>query len=111
MHLITPYNIINNRVVDFHLGMLLKISKVLDSKIMVTYTNNFGTYDPGLPYYPNKKQLFTMEQLQYKAPIPGLIITAAVGLDAGDLSDNTGFLLGVKKQFNHLTKAKAKSNM
>jgi hypothetical protein len=52
-----------------------------------------------------------MQQLQYKAPVPGLIITVAVGLDAGDLSDNTGFLLGVKKQFNHLTKAKAKSNM
>ena len=104
-------NIINNRVVDFHIGMLLRFSKVLDSKTMVTYTNNYGTYNPSSPFVPNKKQLFTMQQLQYKAPVPGLIITAAVGLDAGDLSDNTGFLLGIKKQFNHLTKTKAKSNL
>ena len=104
-------NIINNRVVDFHVGMLLRFSKVLDGKTMVTYTNNYGTYDPGSPFVPNKKQLYTMQQLQYKSPVPGLIITAAVGFDAGDLTDNTGFLLGIKKQFNHLTKVKAKANM
>ena len=104
-------NIINNRVVDFHLGFLLRFSKVFDGKTMITYTNNYGTYNTSSPFVPNKKQLYTMQQFQYKAPLPGLIITAAVGIDAGNLSDNTGFLLGVKKQFNHLTKTKAKSNM
>lgn len=109
--IISNTNIINNRVVDFHLGMLLRFSKVLDGKTMITYTNNYGTYNTASPFVPNKKQLFTMQQLQYRSPIPGLIITAAVGLDAGDLSDNTGFLLGVKKQFNHLTKAKTKASL
>ena len=109
--IISNTNIINNRVVDFHLGMLLRFSKVLDGKTMVTYTNNYGTYNTASPFVPNKKQLYTMQQLQYKSPVPGLIITAAVGFDAGDLSDNTGFLFGVKKQFNHLTKAKVKANM
>lgn len=92
------WNIINNRVSGVHLGALYRIGSALEGKTMLTYTKNFGTYDPG-PIDGPLSQWYAMQQVRYNAPVPGLILTGAVGLDGGDMSKTAGFMLGVEWRF------------
>lgn len=92
------WNIINNRVSGVHLGALYRIGSVLEGKTMLTYTKNFGTYDPG-PIDSPLSQWYAMQQVRYNAPVPGLTLTGTVGLDGGDMSKTAGFMLGVEWLF------------
>jgi hypothetical protein len=94
-------NIVNNRVIGLHLGFLYKITSKVEAKTFVTYTRNYGTHSTTSPFLPHKTQLYTLQQLTYKSPFAGLLFTGAVGFDSGDLTKNTGFILGIKKQFGY----------
>ncbi len=95
-------NIVNNRVIGFHLGVLYGICPRLEAKTFITTTRNYGTHSTTSPFLPHKDQVYTLQQLTYKSPIAGLVFTAAVAIDNGDLTDNAGFMFGIKKQFSQL---------
>ena len=88
-------NIINNRVAGGHIGLLYHLTKKITGKTLITYTQNYGTYTNPALFTPMKRQWYTLEELHYRLPQQGITITAAVALDHGDLTNNTGFMLGV----------------
>lgn len=88
-------NIINNRVVGGHIGLLYHLTKKITGKTLLTYTQNYGTYTNPALFTPMKRQWYALEELRYGLPEQGITITAAVALDHGDLTNNTGFILGV----------------
>ncbi len=68
------WNIISNRVSGVHMGALYKIGSKLQGKTMLTYTKNFGTYEPG-PFDAPMTQWYALQEVRYAAPVPGLTIT------------------------------------
>ncbi len=92
-------NIVNNRVTCLHLGLFYKIASALTAKTMITYTKNYGTHNTASPFYPFKTQLYSLQQFDYTFHKHGITLTTAIGFDRGQMTDNTGFLLGIKKTF------------
>lgn len=92
------WNIINNRVVGFHLGAMYSILPELSAKTLLTYTKNFGTYHTGL-FDPPRTQFYTLQQLYYNTAVQGLSLTGGIAVDWGDIGDNAGFTLGVQWRF------------
>ncbi|HEY9261522.1 hypothetical protein, partial [Chitinophaga sp.] len=92
-------NIINNRVTGGHIGLLYHLTKKITGKTLITYTQNYGTYTNTANFTPMKRQWYTLEEVHYPLPEQGITITAAVALDHGDLTNNTGFMLGVLWQW------------
>lgn len=95
-------NIINNRIAGIHIGTTYNFSKKFTGKTILTFTQNYGTYDP-LFFAPNKDQLYTLQQLSYQT-VQGLTLTAGIALDSGELTKNAGFMFGIKKQFREFGK-------
>lgn len=93
------WNIINNRVIGVHLAGAYNIGESITGKTMVTYTKNFGTHFKG-PLSPFMNQFYTLQEISYTTPVPGLSINAAAAFDFGDITDNAGFMLGVQWLFN-----------
>ncbi|QEH40433.1 capsule assembly Wzi family protein [Chitinophaga sp. XS-30] len=93
------WNILNNRVTGLHLGAMYNIGLSLAGKTFLTWTKNHGTYHNGL-FDPARTQWYTLQQVSYRTPVNGLSLTGSVGLDWGEISDNTGFMLGVQWQFS-----------
>ncbi len=99
-------NIVNNRVVAAHIGTTYKVGRLVDAKTMFTYSINYGTHSTSSPFVPNKKQLYSLQQFNINIPKVGIKIHAAVAVDAGQLSDNVGFLLGFSRQFGPFASTK-----
>ena len=93
-------NIVNNRVVALHLGSIYKLGSQLEGKTLLTYTLNYGTYNSTSPFVPHKKQLYTLQQFNYHLNKAGIQLMAGIAIDNGEMSDNTGIMLGIKKQFS-----------
>lgn len=88
-------NIINNRVVGGHIGVLYHLTKRISGKTLITYTQNYGTYTNPALFTPVKRQWYTLEELRYLLPGRGITVTAAVAVDQGQLTNNVGFMLGL----------------
>lgn len=95
-------NIIVNRVVSGHLGILYTLFNRLQAKTLLTYTQNFGRYTQ-TPTSPYKEQWYTLQEFSYTLP-QQISLTAAVGYDAGELSNNVGLMLGIRKAFGPVGK-------
>ncbi|WP_295127592.1 capsule assembly Wzi family protein [uncultured Chitinophaga sp.] len=91
------WNIINNRVMGFHLAGGYSFGESVAAKTMFTYTKNYGTYNGPLP---SMSQFYTLQEVTYKMPVPGLSLNAAAAFDFGDITDNVGFMLGVQWLIN-----------
>jgi len=91
-------NIINNRVVGGHLGLLYGIAPHLNTKTLVTFTRNYGTHAPG-QFSPHKDQWYTLQQFSYTVP-KGFHLSLGVGYDRGDLSKNVGVSFGIEKELS-----------
>lgn len=105
------FNVVNNRVVAHHLGIEGQIIPQLQYRFLATYSRNFGTYtglnggiqqwgsmDPDYDvdylFDPPLEQWYFM--LETKSQInEHLMLTATLGLDAGELTDNFGALIGL----------------
>lgn len=105
------FNIVNNRIVSHHFGIEGKIIPQLHYRFLTTYTRNFGTYtglndgiqywgslDPGYEvdylFDPPMNQWYFMLETQSKLN-EYLLLTTSVGVDAGEMTDNFGVLLGL----------------
>ena len=88
-------NIINNRVVGGHIGMILRMSPSVRSKTLLTYTQNYGTFAPG-PFSPYQRQSYTLQQFSYQPRAASVALTGSVGYDFGQLSNNSAVMLGLE---------------
>jgi hypothetical protein len=91
-------NIIANRVVGGHVGVILALTDEISSTTKVTYTNNYGTFDPLSNFYPSKSQWYTMQQFNWNLPDTQLSLTGALAYDFGKISTNFGSMIGVQWQ-------------
>ncbi len=107
-------NIVNNRVVGHHFG-LQGGYKILNYRLIGTYTRNYGTYagankgrfnwasmeDPDFDYEfdPPLDQFYFLMDTQWKINenISGIF---QIGYDTGDIYDNLGFHLGIRYSKN-----------
>jgi hypothetical protein len=94
-------NIINNRIFAIHTGALYSFDDRTQAKTLLTYVQNYGAPGVEAPYAPHKRQFYALQQIAYDILKYNLTITAAVGLDYGDLSgmNVTGGLLGIEWNF------------
>lgn len=92
------FNIINNRIIGVHAGAMYTLAKILRAKTLLTFTQNYGSYRKG-PFEIPRKQLYSLQEVSYQPPVPGLLLTAGLGFDTGDLPTNVGFMLGVQWTF------------
>jgi hypothetical protein len=88
-------NIINNRVVGGHIGVLYHLTKRITGKTLISYTQNYGTYTNPALFTPMKRQWYTLEELHYRLPEKAITITVGIAVDRGDLTNNVGGMLGV----------------
>ncbi|HEV7329754.1 MAG TPA: capsule assembly Wzi family protein [Flavisolibacter sp.] len=90
-------NVIVNRVVSGHLGVLYTLFNKLQAKTLLTFTQNFGRYtQTATSAY--KEQLYTLQEFRYTTP-QHISFIAGVGFDKGELSDNIGIMFGIRKTF------------
>lgn len=87
-------NIISNRTVGGHAGFIYAISDAVNSKTMVTYTQNYGDYRRGSLFDPYKSQWYTLQEISVAIPKSKWSIKGSIALDLGQLSNNFGSMLG-----------------
>jgi hypothetical protein len=87
-------NIIYNKIIGGHIGLLLRFSDKLSGKTLVSYTS--GQYqDIG----PNLNQFYSLQELHYGLS-KNLNLSAGIALDAGKFTNNIGGLVGLRWQSN-----------
>ncbi len=107
------FNVVNNRIVAHHLGIEGYL-KTAHYKLMGTFTKNHGTYgginggiqrwgsieNPGAPYAfrpPKRQAYFLLEVASHPFSKHWSLLTS-VAVDAGQLTDNVGILVGLRRQ-------------
>ena len=91
------FNIYNNRVEAFHIGVSGEPLNKLSYRILLTKSNNWGTYS--IPYTRINGNISALFELTY-APhwTKGFKLNTAFAIDDGELyGNNRGFILGIKK--------------
>jgi hypothetical protein len=86
-------NIIFNQIVGGTVGLSLRFSDKLNGRTIICYTS--GKYQN---LEPSLKQFYTLEELHYNIS-KNLNISAGLGFDTGDFTNNIGGLVGVHWQF------------
>jgi hypothetical protein len=91
-------NIVSNRVVGGHIGMIYKLEDQIIWKTLITYTRNYGNYMI-VPYFnPEKVQWYSLNEFEWRLPNRQLALSASIGYDFGELTKNIGVMLGLKWQ-------------
>lgn len=93
------WKVSNNRVRGIHLGVKGHLPFNLNSRTLLTYTENFGNSYNTAQYAPGKKQWYIMQELVYQ--YEAWRLNATLGVDVGDLSNNAGVLLGVEYDLSY----------
>ena len=107
------FNVVNNRVVAHHVGVSGNIKKV-SYKFLSTFTRNFGTYgglnggitewgsvdQPDAPYAfrPPKHQSYFLLEVESHPFSNHWSLLTSVAADVGELTNNIGILVGLKRQ-------------
>lgn len=106
-------NVVNNRVVAHHVGVQGQVRKI-KYRMLSTYTINYGTYggingginkwgsvdQPDAPYAfrPPKHQSYFLLEVETH-PFSNLwSLTTSLATDVGELTDNIGILVGLKRR-------------
>jgi len=90
-------NIIINRVVGGHMGVMYAINDKIGFKTMLTYLQNYGRYvETKNKLY--KYQCSTLQEVNY-AYRDNIKLTAGIAYDWGELYKNFGTMLSVQWQF------------
>lgn len=90
-------NIIGNRVVGGHVGFVYALTKQIETKTLLTYTQNYGDYGRAI-FMPYKRQWYSLQQFSWAMPGSQLSFTGSVAYDWGQLSKNFGSMIGVEWQ-------------
>ncbi|UYQ92368.1 capsule assembly Wzi family protein [Chitinophaga horti] len=89
------WNIINNRIVGFHLAGAYAFGDNISAQTKISFTKNYGTYNNQL-LSPTMTQWYTLQEVTYQTPVEGLSVNASAAFDFGEITDNAGFMLGVQ---------------
>jgi hypothetical protein len=85
----------NNRIRMHHLGLKGGLLTNLDWKLMLTFSNNQGSYDAAFP--ATVGQFSFLSELNYQLPHLPLQVSAAVAGDSGKLNEgHAGVYLGIR---------------
>lgn len=90
-------NIVSNKVLGGHVGVILALTDNISSKTMLTYTNNYGLERYGATS-DKVMQSYTMEQINWQVPNTQLSVSAAIAYDFGKLYNNFGSMVGIQWQ-------------
>nr|WKN40025.1 capsule assembly Wzi family protein [Tunicatimonas sp. TK19036] len=109
------FNIVNNRVVAHHFGIIGHYQNKWKYKVMATFSRNLGTYgginggithwgsieNPDAPYAfkPAKNQNYFLTSIERRL-FPHLTLHIAAGIDTGEIYNSTGLLAGLRWDFN-----------
>ena len=87
----------NNRVEAFHVGVEGELLSWMDYRILLTHSNNWGTY--GKPFKDIKNDTSGLVEFTFRPNIPGnWSITTSFAFDKGNLlGNNYGGLLTIKR--------------
>ena len=91
----STYTITSNRVKAIHLGLSGSISKTIAYRILGTYAEHYGNFNNTNFFSPSKKQMNLLFESSCQLR-KNINLTAALGKDAGDLSDNIGGSLKIE---------------
>ena len=96
----------NNRVEAFHMGIEGSLLPWLDYRVLLTHSNNWGTY--GKPFKDIKKNTSGLVEFTFNPNIPGnWSITTSFAFDKGNLyGNNYGGLLTIKRSGKYKIKGK-----
>ena len=88
----------NNRVEAFHFGVEGELCGELDYRLLLTKSNNWGTYNN--PFTDIKNNLSGMVELGYTPKnLKGWSVTASFAFDNGNLyGNNSGGMLTISKK-------------
>ena len=106
------FNVVNNRVVAHHLSAKGRIRK-LSYRLLATFSTNYGTYggingginrwgsvdEPDAPYAfrpPKRQNYFLLEVVSHPFSTHWAL-TTSVAVDVGEITDNVGVLVGLKR--------------
>ena len=105
--------IINNRIIAHHIGITGTLFKNNHYKILLTYSNNYGTYyDKNRSKNENKiykfdgglKQFSTLIEFSRKKILNNIDIQLSYAMDRGELlKDSRGFVFVIDYNFNDLS--------
>ncbi len=100
---------VNNRVNGINVGVKGSVTKQLNYRTKLTYTNNKGAYAEEFKYryswertenyyfLENKNQFYTMLELSWQTPrIKGVQVNAMLAIDFGELYHSTGASLSLQ---------------
>jgi hypothetical protein len=89
--------IYNTRVEAFHVGVEGELLSWIDYRILLTHSNNWGTY--GKPFKDIKNDTSGLVEFTFRPNIPGnWSITTSFAFDKGNLlGNNYGGLLTIKR--------------
>lgn len=96
----------NTRVEAFHIGAEGELSSWLDYRILLTYSNNWGTYS--YPFKDIKNNTSGLVEFTFKPNIPGgWTISTSFAFDKGELyNNNYGGMLSIKRTGIHKVKSR-----
>ncbi|MEQ9443845.1 MAG: capsule assembly Wzi family protein [Cyclobacteriaceae bacterium] len=105
------FNIVNNRVVAHHFGILGHYQNQWKYKVLATFTKNLGTYggingginrwgsieNPEAPYAfrPPKRQYYFLTEVERKF-LSNLTFHLSIGVDTGEIYQSVGMLGGIR---------------
>ena len=106
------FNVANNRVVAHHLGAKGSIKR-LSYRLLATFSTNYGTYggingginrwgsvdDPDAPYAfrPPRRQNYFLLEVTSHLFSKHWSLTTSVAVDVGEITDNVGVLVGLRR--------------
>ncbi len=107
------FNVVNNRVVAHHIGVKGSV-KEISYRILSTFSTNYGTYggingginswgsieNPDAPYAfkPAKRQAYLLLEVESHPFSKHWSLLTSVAVDAGQLTDNVGVLVGLRRE-------------
>lgn len=86
-------NIVDNRISGIHAGIQYAVNKIIAAKTLFTYTRNYGTWAAS-EFDPVKVQFYTLQEFNIVPLHSRWAFKLAAAADFGQLSGNTGALLG-----------------
>lgn len=91
------FNIYNNRVEAFHFGFSGLLIKELSYRILLTKSNNWGTYN--IPFTEIKSNISGLVEISFSPhSINGVSSSLSLAFDEGELyGNNRGIMFGIKK--------------
>lgn len=87
------WQVVNNKIRGIHLGWKGRLLPALHLRTLLTYTENYGNNFNKGQFSPYKSQWYFMQEVVYH--YYHWKLNAALGIDAGELTRNTGLLFGV----------------